>query len=166
MHIGVKSKNEDSKTEAMHFSRPGQKSSVADMDGIEIDEDRCISFCIKFKYLGTLFFMPELNDTANITARISQARKLFNSMNRQVLSNKRIPIDIRRRLYQAIVVNHIELWGSESWALKRYTIAVSAGWCNCTMWVIKEKRITNEKVRRTAANSPSTESTMEVRRCR
>jgi hypothetical protein len=64
--------------------------------------------------------MPELHDdTADITERIlNQARKLFNSMNRQVLSNKRIPIDIRRRrLYQAIVVN-IGLWGSESWALK------------------------------------------------
>jgi hypothetical protein len=39
------------------------------------------------------------------------------SMNKQLLSNKKIPIDIRRRLYQSIVVN-IALWGSESWALK------------------------------------------------
>jgi hypothetical protein len=30
------------------------------------------------------------------------------------------------------------------------------------MWDIKEKRITNEKVRRTAANSPTMESMMEV----
>jgi hypothetical protein len=30
--------------------------------------------------------MPELNDTADIAEQISQARKLFNSMNRQVLS--------------------------------------------------------------------------------
>jgi hypothetical protein len=57
------------------------------------------------------------NDTADITEWISQARKLFGSMNKQLLSNKKLPIDIRRRLYQAIVVN-IVLWGSESWALK------------------------------------------------
>jgi hypothetical protein len=38
-------------------------------------------------------------------------------MNRQALSNKKIPIDIRRRLYQAIVVN-TALWGNASWALK------------------------------------------------
>ena len=38
--------------------------------------------------------------------------------------------------------------------------------CNWTMWDIAEKRITNEKVRRTAGNSPTTESTMEMRRCR
>jgi hypothetical protein len=63
-----------------------------------------MSFCIKFKYLGT-FFVPELSDMADITQRISQARKLFNSMNRQVLGNKKIAMEIRRRLYQAIVVN-------------------------------------------------------------
>jgi hypothetical protein len=56
-------------------------------------------------------------------------------MNKQLLSNKNIPIDIRCRLYQAIVVNTV-LWGSESWALKeanpdpnwkRSTMGVSAG---------------------------------------
>jgi hypothetical protein len=74
------------------------------MEDIEIDDDRFISFCVKFKYLGS-FFVPEVNDTADITERISQARKLFDSMKKQLLSNKKIPIDIRRRLYQAIVVN-------------------------------------------------------------
>jgi hypothetical protein len=39
----------------------------------------------------------------DITARSSQARRLFGSMNQQVLSNKRIPIGIRRRLYQALL---------------------------------------------------------------
>jgi hypothetical protein len=38
-------------------------------------------------------------------------------MYRQVLGNEKIRMDIRRRLYQAIVVN-IARWGSESWALK------------------------------------------------
>jgi hypothetical protein len=80
------------------------------------DDDRFLSFCVKFKYLGS-YFVPELNDTADITERNRQARKLFGSMKKQLLSNKKIPIDIRRRLYQAKVVN-VALWGSESWALK------------------------------------------------
>jgi hypothetical protein len=113
---GSKRKNEKSKMEAIHFPRPGQESSAADMEDIEIDDDRFRPFCVKFKYLGS-YFVPELNDTADITERISQARKLFGSMNKQLLSNKKIPIDIRCRLYQAIVVN-IVLWGSEIWALK------------------------------------------------
>jgi hypothetical protein len=86
------------------------------MEDIEIDEHRFMSFCIKFKYLGS-YFVLELNDTSDINERISLARKLFGSMNKQLLGNKKIPIDIRRRLYQAIVVN-IALWGSESWAPK------------------------------------------------
>ena len=116
IHTGVKSKDEGSKTEAIHFPRRSQESSAADTGDIEIDDDRFMSFCTKFKYLGT-YFVPNLSDMEDITERISQARRLFNSMNRQVFSNKKIRMDIRRRLYQAIVVN-IALWGCESWALK------------------------------------------------
>jgi hypothetical protein len=39
-----KRKGEDSKTEAIHFPRPGQESSAADMEDIEIDADRFMSF--------------------------------------------------------------------------------------------------------------------------
>jgi hypothetical protein len=38
-------------------------------------------------------------------------------MTKQLLGNKQIPITIRRRLYQATVVN-IVLWGCESLALR------------------------------------------------
>jgi hypothetical protein len=74
----------------MHCPRPGQESSVADMEDIEIDEGRFMSFCLKFKYLG-IFFMPRLNDTTDIIERISQARKLFNSMNQQHKDNYAYP---------------------------------------------------------------------------
>jgi hypothetical protein len=43
IHTGSKRKGEDSKTEAIH-SRPGQESSAADMEDIEIDADRFMSF--------------------------------------------------------------------------------------------------------------------------
>jgi hypothetical protein len=58
-------------TEAIHFPRPGQESSAADMEDIEIDDRPLYVLCIKFKYLGS-YFVPELNDTADITERISQ----------------------------------------------------------------------------------------------
>ena len=102
IHTGVKSKDEGSKTEAIHFPRRYQESSAADTEDIEIDDDRFMSFCTKFKYLGT-YFVPDLNDMADITQRISQARNLFNSMNRQVLGNSKIRMDIRRRLYEAML---------------------------------------------------------------
>jgi hypothetical protein len=74
IHTGSKRKNEKSKTEAIHFSRPGQESSAADMEDIEIDDDRFMSFCVKFKYLGS-YFVPELIDTADMTERITPARR-------------------------------------------------------------------------------------------
>jgi hypothetical protein len=97
----------------------------------------------------------------------------FNSIDQQVLSNTRIPMDNRRRLYQAIVVN-IALWGSESWTLKEkdrtkletFHNSCLRRMCNLTMWDIAEKWITNEEVRRTAAISSTMESMMEVRRFR
>jgi hypothetical protein len=142
------------------------------MEDIEIDEDRFLTFCLKFKYLGS-YFVPELNDTADITERISQARKLFGSMNKQLLGNKKIPIDIRRRLYQALVVN-IALWGCESWALKEadrckleaFHHGCLRRMCGLTMWDVAEKRIKNEQVRRMVANSPTMDTLMETRRCR
>jgi hypothetical protein len=57
------------------------------MEDVEIEEDRFMSK--KFKYVGS-YFVPELNDTADITERISQARKLFGSMKKQLLSNNRV----------------------------------------------------------------------------
>jgi hypothetical protein len=83
-------------------------------------------------------------------------------MNKQLLSNKKIPIEIRRRLYQAIVVN-IALWGSESWALKEANRSKLEAFhhgclrriCGLTMWDVAEKRITNEHVRGMVADSPT-----------
>jgi hypothetical protein len=86
-------------------------------------------------------------------------------MKKQLLSNKQIPIDIRRRLYQATVVN-IALWGCESWALKEADRSKLEAFhhdclrrmCGWTMWEVAEKRVTNEQVRRTVANSPTMDS--------
>jgi hypothetical protein len=84
IHTGSKRKGEDSKTEAIHFPRPGQESSAADMEDIEIDADRFMS--IKFKYLGS-YFVPELNDTADITG--SARRESWLHDDKQLLGNKK-----------------------------------------------------------------------------
>jgi hypothetical protein len=52
--------------------------------------------------------VPELNDTADITERISQARKLFGSMNKQLLGNKKYTDRYPSQAHQAIVVNIAE----------------------------------------------------------
>jgi hypothetical protein len=45
IHTGSRRKSEDSKTEAIHFSRPGQESSATDTEVIGIDADRFVKFC-------------------------------------------------------------------------------------------------------------------------
>jgi hypothetical protein len=60
------------------------------------------------------YFVPELNDTADITERISQA-KAIRLHEQAITGQQKIPIDIRRRLYQVDCEYNL---GSESWALK------------------------------------------------
>jgi hypothetical protein len=94
-------------------------------------------------------------------------------MKQRVLSNKQIRIDIRRRLYHAIVVN-IAFWRCESWTLKEAdrskleTLQQSClrRMCRWTMWDVAEKRNTNEMARRTVANSPTMDLMIKMRRCR
>jgi hypothetical protein len=108
--------------------------------------------------------VPELNDTADITERSSQARKLFGSMKKPILSNKQIPIDIRRSLYQATIANSA-LWGCESWLpLKKQT---GPNWKPFTMAVSGDVQVDDvDVVEKRISNEPTMESMMEVRRYR
>jgi hypothetical protein len=84
--------------------------------------------------------VPELNDTADITERISQERKLFGSMNKQLLGNK-----IYRSISQALSSDCCEYstLGSESWALKEADRSKLEAFhheclrkmCGLTMWM-------------------------------
>jgi hypothetical protein len=71
-------------------------SSAADMEDIN---RRFMSFSSSSKLRS--YFVPELNDTADITERISQARKLFGSMNKHYWATKytdRYPSQVKRLL--------------------------------------------------------------------
>jgi hypothetical protein len=74
------------------------------MEDIEIDADRFMSFCIKFKYLGS-YFVP-VNDTADITERISQAKRKRTGYWQQK--------DTDRSVAHRLLLEYSTL-GSESW---------------------------------------------------
>jgi hypothetical protein len=125
--------------------------------------------CIKFKYLALLRAGTQWHSRHHWTDQPSE--KAIRLHEQAITGQQNIPIDIRRRLYQAIVVN-IALWerklGTErqtgpNWKLS--TMDVSA---RCAGWRcgIAEKRITNEHVRGMVANSPTMDTLMETRRCR
>jgi hypothetical protein len=82
------------------------------MEDIEIDDDRFMSFCIKFKYLGSYFCTELETPDEHHEQRISQAA-LFGSMKKQLLSNKSTDRYQMLQTLPAIVVN-IALWGSEA----------------------------------------------------
>jgi hypothetical protein len=172
VHTGFKSKGEGSKTEAMYIPKPQQESTTENTAAYDIDDDRFITFCDTFKYLGSTF-TPDLVDTHDIETRIKQASKAFYAMNARVFRNTKIDIKLRMRTYEALIVNLV-LWGCESWTIKacdKKKLEVFHNRClrrilNLTMYQIKEHRIKNKEIRRRAANSYKMEQMMELRRCR
>jgi hypothetical protein len=95
-----------------------------------------------------IFRLSSITRCTSLNGSARLARMLFNSMNQQAIA----------------------LWGSESWAalnrskLGTFHNSYLRRMCNLTMWDISEKLITNIMLRRSAANSSTMESMMEVRR--
>jgi hypothetical protein len=102
--------------------------------------------------------VPELNDTADIAERISQARKLFGSIIwRSSNYSATKTVDIRLVGFIKHLFVNIALWGSKSWALKEayrskpetFHHGCLRRMCGLTMWDVAEKRITNEQCKLT-----------------
>jgi hypothetical protein len=102
----------------MYF--PASPTNTADDNSTKVSdydvfENRFVSFCDRFRYLGTLI-APSLEDDVDINHRINSARGAFFSKMRNIFKDHRINRDLRVQLYKQIVVN-IVLWGCETWAL-------------------------------------------------
>lgn len=172
VHCGDRRTKEPSKTEAMHIPAPGQVSTEHDTANIEIDENHYFSFCDNFKYLGTNF-TPDLNDSKDIKKRIDQAQRAYYALNQNVLRNNKIPITLRLRIYNAIVINLL-LWGCESWAIKeedRRKLEVCHHRClrrmlHITIYQVKEEKISNKEVRKKLNNCHTISQMIELRRAR
>jgi hypothetical protein len=109
--------------------------------------------------------------TADITERISQARKLFGSMNKQLLGNKRYRYPSQALSsdcceYSTLGKRKLGTERSEGSKLEAFHHGCLHKMCGLTMWDVAEKRITNEHVRGMVANSPTMDTLMETRRCR
>jgi hypothetical protein len=172
VHCGDHRNNKPSKIEAMHIPAPGQKSTKNDTADINIDENHFFSFCKNFKYLGTNF-SPKLDNSNDIKKRIDQAQRAYYALNRNVLRNNKIPIHLRHRIYNAIVVNLL-LWGCESWALKEEDcrkLEVCHHRClrrmlKITIYQVKEEKISNKEVRKKLNNCYTISQMIELRRAR
>ena len=97
----------------MHIPRRGETSTEDDTADLPVSDQEFVTSCTKFRYLGSLITW-DLDDTADINARIGQGHGAFNHM-ANVLLNKKVNIHARARAYQALVAN-VVLWGCDSWA--------------------------------------------------
>ena len=169
IHTGSKQKKEKSKTEFMYVPGAGVSPSSSATNDIFIDDDNFISSCSTFKYLGSIY-TPSMKNTPDIDNRIRKSQHLFFSLNKLVFRNKDIDIQIRKRVYVAIVVN-ILLWGCESWALTvddRRKLEVFHTRCcrrmlNITIYdVIANHELNNQYIRTKRGRYPKDELILRV----
>ena len=150
----------------------GRTTSNTDTEDIFINEDLFISSCDRFKYLGSIY-TPSMKNALDIENCISKAQQLFSSLNKLVFRNVDIDVQIRKRIYIAIITN-ILLWGCESWALtseERRKMEVFHTRCcrrmlNITIYdVMANHELTNKYILH-ELNMLKLESYMELRRAR
>ncbi|MCP4747957.1 MAG: hypothetical protein GY874_17745, partial [Desulfobacteraceae bacterium] len=175
VHLGTRSMNAKSKTEAMYFpSHSNLKKEIPKelVDGsYDIPGGRFVSFTPKFKYLGT-YLSQTLSEDIDINARILAATKNFNALGRSIFRNRKISLGIRSQLYLAITVN-ILLWGCDSWALKKSQMEKLSCFhkkclrqlCGYTMFLVKEHHI-KTKVCMEKTNLKPIETYITVRQLR
>ena len=172
IHTGSKNKKEKSKTEFLVIPGAGTTPIDQDEKDIFINNDAYISFCTKFKYLGTSN-TPSMKNSPDIQNRINKAQQLFFSLNKLVFRNQDISLPIRKRIYVAIVIN-ILLWGCESWNLTsedRRKLEVFHMRCcrrilNVSIYdVIANHELSNKNILRTIGIS-NMDSYIELRRSR
>ena len=172
IHTGSVKNKEKSKTEFMVIPGAGRTTSNTDTEDIFINEDLFISSCDRFKYLGSIY-TPSMKNALDIENCISKAQQLFSSLNKLVFRNVDIDVQIRKRIYIAIITN-ILLWGCESWALtseERRKMEVFHTRCcrrmlNITIYdVMANHELTNKYILH-ELNMLKLESYMELRRAR
>ena len=117
VHTGSISKKESSKTEFVHIPAPDHITSLEDTERIFIEEDKLISSCEEFQYLGSKITSSLECDT-DIDNRIKKAQFLFYMLNKSVFRRRDLDMDTRCRVYVATIIN-ILLWGCESWPLTK-----------------------------------------------
>ena len=125
MHTGTTEKK--GKSVVMYVPRPfeiaGSKKTEAnqpwsyeraDTSSFEIGTNGTIHFEKELNYLGSILSY-DLNDLTAIMARIDKAKGALMA-NKAILSDRKTPPHVKRRLYQSIVLSSL-LWGIEGWTI-------------------------------------------------
>lgn len=152
MHIGRQGKQ--SKTEAMYFpSKIDGYTLAAETEQIVV-EDGYITYCDKFKYLGSII-EPNLRDHLEIRTRIRKAQGQIGGLI-GFFRHPNIPLASKKLLYLQVPLNTV-LWGCESWTLSAeitrelqvFHHRAMRKILNLNIYDVMEKNISNKSVRKT-----------------
>jgi len=132
MHTGTADKK--GKSVVMYVPRPFEKEGCkkskdnaswtyerADTSSFEIGSNGTIHFEKELTYLGSILSF-DLDDVTAISARIDKAKGALMA-NKDILSDRKTPPHIKKRLYQSIVLSSL-LWGIEAWTISPAAITL------------------------------------------
>jgi hypothetical protein len=113
--------------------------------------DGDVTFCQKFKYLGSRISYNLRNDD-NIAARLSTANKSMGAL-KEIWQNPHLNTYSKYLLFRAIPVNLL-LWGCETWSLQQAHLCRLEVFLHCSICCIlhisildvKDKHIHNKKI--------------------
>ena len=104
LHMHVGRNGQASKTEAMFFPRPGEDVNSGDQSPFDCD-DGIITFCEKFKYLGS-YLDRTLRSDVDIDERIKAAAAAFGALRLSTFTNKRVDEKVKGRIFVTVVLRH------------------------------------------------------------
>lgn len=103
-----------SKSEAMYCSAVGDAYEDADTSNFVV-ADGFISFCEKFRYLGSIIHYS-LTSHADVESRLRGAAAAFGALRECIFANKRVRPKVKGKIYMVLVISLL-LYGSECWSL-------------------------------------------------
>jgi hypothetical protein len=112
MHTGIEGGK--LKTEALHIPKRLDEEAIPAGTKLYTDNGMYFHFTDAIIYLGSVI-TTRLRDYKDVAARIIKAYGTIGAQN-EFFFSRDVPLDIKLKLYLAILLNTI-LWGCESWAL-------------------------------------------------
>ena len=161
-----------SKTEILYIPPKHQRkmeytSFVEQTVDVMIGGGRFMSFCDKFKYLGS-WITYDLSDDFDVDCRINAGMTQFYAWRQGIFQNRDMPLEIRVKFYKAVVVNTL-LWGCETWSMtSRHRRRLESCHHTCLRSILrisKIQRIRNSEIRERAGIS-TMRNMYELRRAR
>jgi hypothetical protein len=139
------------------------KNNNTPLHNIALPDNQHIQFTNNFKYLGSIL-SPELNEDAEIKARIRKAKSLIGTA-KHFFNNRDVDLRTKHSIYNSFAINAV-LWGCESWnlsaknknQLEAFHHSSIRRILNIKWQQVQSERIRNKQIRFRFCNTPKLET--------